>query len=664
MPNVELWIEDYQIELQGDEIIATDYAIAEIGNFATRKGFRSVNFNIPLSANNKRILENPDQVNNLSTRPYRRLKARVYQDGIDQKIRFADIESVTDVISIRLYGGNSSFFDAIKALKISDVDMMTSDHYLNISNVIASRTNTTGYIYPIIDYHADSPNGIINDTDQEIDIRYMFPAIFIDELLSKIAETSGYTLVNNVATDADYQTADLILPFSGGELFRNYDERRYEGFAAVNAPLFPDIPFYGGTGEGAAGSFQFSAQQSNFYGTGTLDLFLFADEVTYTCTYTLVINNANGTPAAIQFGTLDTNSEGTLEPINYFLTTVLAVGMNTISGTFTRTCRITPGNICSSLLFVKNGFANLTYENGTRFELTEVEILRSGAITNAVPNLFNYVTINSIFGDLKQSDIYKAYAQQFCALITVNEETKVVTINKFDTVQDNIPSALDWSDKLDYTTEPEIQFSLDRYAQNNTLKYADDDSVVKPQGTDYIIEIDDDTLEGATDLVEVKYAATQNVSRLNGVSISQIKLFTTDGITEVTEEVEPRILLLQSVAASTIFPSGGLTYTNGTTNTLITTNIPITWFINPAKAFSLGFGINLVPLFWQGLIDVLDKTKIVSANIRLNAVDINQLDFLIPVYIRQYNSFFYISKIQNYRYGSAESTLVELVKLR
>jgi hypothetical protein len=61
---------------------------------------------------------------------------------------------------------------------------------------------------------------------------------------------------------------------------------------------------------------------------------------------------------------------------------------------------------------------------------------------------------------------------------------------------------------------------------------------------------------------------------------------------------------------------------------------------------------------------VLDRTKIVSSNIRLNAVDINALDFLIPVYIAEYNCYFYISKISNYEYGSIQSTTVELVKLR
>jgi hypothetical protein len=317
-------------------------------------------------------------------------------------------------------------------------------------------------------------------------------------------------------------------------------------------------------------------------------------------------------------------------------------------------------------LYVKNFQNNVTWQNGTYFELTDVEILQAGAITNEPAFYFNYVTVNSIWGKLKQADIYKAYLQQYCAILQVNEETKVITIDKFDTIQDNIANALDWSDKIDYTDKPEINFALDNYGQRNNLEYKEDESVIKPLLTDYVLTIDDETLESENDLIESVYAATQNVIRLEDVSVPQIKIYTTDedAVTEPTENVEQRILLLDRVDSSDLWASGGLVYTDGTSDTTVTTDIPIAWFIRSDKDYNLGFGNNLVALYWQGLIDVLNRSKIVSANIRLNAVDINALDFLIPVYIAEYNCYFYISKISNYEYGSTQSTTVELVKLR
>jgi hypothetical protein len=125
----ELYIEDELIDLIGDEQISTDYAIAEIGNFATRSGFRSINFDIPKTANNNRILQNAFIVNNTTTRPYRRLKARVFVDGIDQNIRFADIESVQDTYNMRVYGGNANFFDIIKGKELIELSYLQTIDY-------------------------------------------------------------------------------------------------------------------------------------------------------------------------------------------------------------------------------------------------------------------------------------------------------------------------------------------------------------------------------------------------------------------------------------------------------------------------------------------------------------------------------------------------------
>jgi hypothetical protein len=82
------------------------------------------------------------------------------------------------------------------------------------------------------------------------------------------------------------------------------------------------------------------------------------------------------------------------------------------------------------------------------------------------------------------------------------------------------------------------------------------------------------------------------------------------------------------------------------------------------KEVNLGFANNLIPLYYGGLQSVLTRTKIVTENIRLNALDIQALDFLKPIYLDKHNAYFYISKISGFDYGSSESTEVELVKIR
>jgi len=266
---------------------------------------------------------------------------------------------------------------------------------------------------------------------------------------------------------------------------------------------------------------------------------------------------------------------------------------------------------------------------------------------------------------LKQSDFLKAYLQMFCCLVTVDEDTKTVYINKFDDIANNIPLAIDWTDKIDYTDKPNIEYSLDSYAKSNTLTYKEDDSIDPTfiQGSNGTIIIDDETLDATNEFVELPFSATEMDSRLQAFVIPKIKIFRTDDAsppeTKPTDKVEPRILLLERV---TNVPR--VIYSDSSSKLTTNVDLPLPWFMLGCKQLNLGFANNLIPLYYTGLEDVLNRTKVLTINVKLNAIDIYQLDFLKPVFIAEHNAYFYISKISGFTYGSSESTEVELVKLR
>jgi hypothetical protein len=644
---LELYIEDELIDLIGDEQISTDYAIAEIGNFATRSGFRSINFDIPKTANNNRILQNAFIVNNTTTRPYRRLKARVFVDGIDQNIRFADIESVQDTYNMRLYGGNVNFFELIKG-NITDLDLNEYDHYWTLNNAVASRTNTTGFIYPIIDYFIGSPNNIISNTSNVLNIRYVYASVFLQSIIEKIVTESGYTLNDQI------NASPIII--AGTDLSkRNKDGRRYLcTLDKLLTPPFNEVP--SGIIELPIGAFTLGTQFAQYY-SSVNDVFDFVDEVIIEVAYNFVINNA-GSATSITFGTIDSQSDGSTPALNPFLTTTVNVGANTFSGTYTRTARLTPSGLSFSSVFVDNGNPNLTFQSGTTISITKATILESRGM-----EFGSYITVNSILGNLKQSDIIKYYLQKACGLIQVNEDTKVVTLVKFDTLLDNIPQAVDWSDKIDYTEENKVEFSFDEYGQSNELNYKADQSIddVFIQGANGTINIDDETLELDKVLYTAPFSATEMDLRLLDLEVPKIKIFEQNEdsppIGIVRGKVQPRVLYIEKV-------SGDIDYTNGVQTTTVNDNIPLCWFMSGSKTENLGFGNNLIERNYQGLIGVLTRTKIVTEQIRLNALDIQQLDFLKPVFLSKHNAYFYISKISGFTYGSSESTEVELVKLR
>ena len=245
--NVQLYINNQLCDLKGDESIEVDYSIFDISKIGSRGGARSYEFQLPKTNNNKLILENPEIVNNLSIIPYSRLDARVFVEGVDVLIRFAEVSKVKDAYNIRLYGSNSDIFAPLKDLKMIDLRLCQYDHFWNLSNIANSRINSNGYIYPVIDYHKDSPNSYISNSDKVVRADYMLPAMYYNTLVDEVMNETGFLFVNKLASYSD----DIIIPYSGNNLLRNKQGSRYEAtFRAskdtllnVLMPATPSVSF-------------------------------------------------------------------------------------------------------------------------------------------------------------------------------------------------------------------------------------------------------------------------------------------------------------------------------------------------------------------------------------------------------------------------------------
>jgi hypothetical protein len=664
MAFVELYIEDELMEL-GEVEIQTDYSIAEIGNFETRNGFRGIDFDLPPTAKNKAVLNNPQEVNNLSVRPYRTLKARLYVNGIDQLIRFCSIENTKDNINVRLFGGNTTFFEAIKKKELTETDLTPFNHNYTLSNIIASRINTNQYVYALIDFHADSPNFIMNNNNI-YDVRYTLPIFSVTQLLIAICAGAGYGIQNNIfLSDLQYQSAELMLPI----ITKDYSKTINTRFNLDAENTVAEAPV------------------TVLAGVVTIDVvFPNYDTIIYdndnrVASETLNFQISGGTPITRTLNVYNVAATGFYNfeldvNVKYVGTPLFTVAICKVQGgvlTVLKQKEITLPSVVSITDYTityKDKFE--AYQNDKVIVMVYVASSLGGFIQvnnsqlNIIPNSLRieygeFMYIQYLLPKLKQSELFKAYLQMYCGLVQVNEFTKLVQINKFDDILANIGNAYDWSDKLDYSENTEIDYELDGYAQNNLLLYEDDDSVIKPLGTDGSITIDDETLEQENELIVLPFAATEQVERLGNLEISQIKLFTTSDDsppeTELSEDVEPRILLLERI-------SGDVDYTDGTTTTTVTTNLPITWFIRTDKTYNLGFDNNLKESYYNLLEGALDKTKIINESIRLTPLDIETIDFLRPVYLDKHNSYFYISKITGYDCTNTLSTQVELVKIK
>lgn len=623
---VELYLNNQLVDLYGNETIATDYAIAPISNISQRTSSKSISFRIPLTANNREIIENSNVVVNSSVIPYSLIPARLKANGLTQGIEFAKIKSIGEDITIQLFGSNVDFFGIIKSLKLSDLGTQWN-HIWNLSNAANSLSNTSGYIYGMVDYHSDSPNSLIGNVSPQIDIRGLPPSVFLHSIIDKIVTDAGFTAQGDFLINADYKS--VLIPCM----------EQSEGITVSSTGTFTVVPGL---------TFRFASYISS------------PDGLILKAGSTIFFQNVNDPLEKLRGITTEDFTMSNNFKLNAIYDVTEENGISHLNGEL---FGFTAGETYSVTMvsIFENPDAKLQYPViiGVTTSLplvhTITDIIDSLIVGNSYLSFLNVV---GMLPDLKQSDLLKDTAQKFNLIIQVDNINKIVHFRQFSEIIANIPNAIDWSDKIDYSEKPELEFDSD-YAQRNICKYEDDDSVVKPTGTDSEIIINNSNLKAEDDLFESPFAASEQVLRFGGYSIARIKLFTDWlGAEEALENVEPRYLTYRNVAFSVF------TLTDGT-NSQVVTSVPLTYFILPEMDFNLGFANNLLN-YSQELIAVIQEFKMIKLLMRLNASDINQLDFFIPVWLEikgQPGFYAYISKIEQFKVNEIESTTTEFGKL-
>lgn len=670
----ELYIEDKLVDLPTDTDISIEYAIAKIGEIEKRSGARSAEFTIPKTAKNKAIFENPDDVNNVGTKPYRRLKARYYSNGIDQQISFATLKESAQGYSVNIYGGNADFFASLKDNSIRDLDLTDYNHHWDIDFVNLSKPQDYPIKYALVDYQTDSPNTGMNNTDSRAYLGVILPCVYEEFLIEQIAIQKGYTVNNQTKLEPIFQSGKMALPIGGEQYQRDTDLSRLKGVFQLGT--IPTGAPLGNFYDGASITSQEQAYWQQYFNSNTNfgGAFVIPDECLITYKLDINLYNDGASAELIYIDVYSTDTVAGSAIIRTYTINVPVTGAPpatpfNFTVTDEVTCVIPTAGYCSFSFVVRSAsVTNVFNQVGDNyFEILNAELLldnrgrlieynRDIEFENSGIYVYNYVTVASNLPDLSQADYFKSYIQKTCSIVSVDEINKVVNIYPFKKVLDNIPFAKDWSNKIDLSEVPEISYTLD-YSQRNVLKYQDDEDVIKPSGTDYTILIDDENLEFEQTLIELPFSATEMVERLGGVNICKINRFTSNAF---DVEFNPRSIFIT-------FDSGSFRYRfavgSDTGSVVFTTDIPYTHFIDIDKAYSLGFERDLYFELWQFISGVIDRTKIVTCLLRLNASDINQLDLTIPIYIEYFNSYFYVSDIKGYNPDRNVSTMVELVKL-
>lgn len=241
-------------------------------------------------------------------------------------------------------------------------------------------------------------------------------------------------------------------------------------------------------------------------------------------------------------------------------------------------------------------------------------------------------------------------------IIQVDETTKKINTAKIDNLRTNKAKALDWSDKIDLTEDPEIGYQLEGFAQRNFYEFNGDekDQLLQPNAGRGSFLVDNVNLEPEKSVFKSKFSPVPSLptfqgSRVMGRVFTGEK-YTFDGFNynlnaEIKiEEFAPRLAILASAEASL---------------DIIIGENEINYEVNAgALSFERALRDN-----YQLLDTVFVNTKVVDALFLLSLSDVRNLDFTVPVYINYFGDFFYIEQIKQFKVNRRESCFVRLIKL-
>lgn len=644
-------------------------AANDIGSIESRQGAFSNDFDVPATSENVNIIGYANELNTLTTEaPYKKLNAILYRNGIAINSGYIQVNGYkkkTRQYSITYYGDNSDFFQKISDIKLVDLPLSRFNHVYDYQDVSASFGGVTeGYVYHPVNYGGTKTTA--QGSDFSITNRELAPATFVHTLFDSVANLFGYTIQGGFKTNPIYKK--LVLPFSKGLFKNDSEDDKYKFEAHYNA----DTPY----ASGSTYTLVFDTVDSD----GSEDNY---DESTGTITirtpmkFRIVGNLKIAIDVGVQV-TVQIWKNGSIEQ-NYLYFSQTDVGTNLETNYF----EAQTGDTFQVRMFVAgSGNATLRASSFIKNEITG-EVQENGQVNLA-----------KTLPDITAGDLFQDVAIRYGLIISVNQFNKVIYINEFYRIKNNVGIALDWSTKFDASKDCDIDFKdlVSNYSKINYLRSLEDDKddnlvAYKNENSENFgdgnFTIDNDFIEGENELYESVFAGTINVDSFTGtdnnaINMPYIQRYNVDK-DDFSNESKPRILIyLGDFPVDDFSRNIGYVTITSEYGTQVFTEAPFLYFFKQQLNSdidnfreSLAFlspnngntvDSNLIERYYAEYIRILNNPKLVTASFNLNDKDILNIDWSIPIYLDQFDSYFYLNKIKDYT-GNNETTEVELIKL-
>lgn len=601
MTRDELYINGDKVDV-GDTDISLNYKSNLLTDISKIVSNNSYTIKLPKTAKNLALIECAHLPSSTTKFPYLKHVGNVLRNGIII-VKDANVVllSVSEYIETALSWGNVTNFAEIVSSdkKLTDLEYGTEE---GTDWVVWNNKGSNSAQFPLINYG-------FNSGDSNV---WYHPAITVKWILEKIQEESGVTF--NFPSDKKTFIDKMIVPL----LTRNDSQKINDAFPSSLQMVGYVIV-----------ESTFSYLKLNYIGDSTQQYASvggpYGDRL-YT-KYPITLKVKGTIEMLVQYNSgMDVN--------NQYLN--LRVSQSDSSGNISSVSTIERKNYAAyieapnvRLLFNFDDLVSIESDEFMHFTIKAIATGASSSVLSLTVYDRNEISFGEKFPlvpnlpDIKQIDFIKAVASMV-GLFALPDGENGIKFIPFDNLSANKSKAVDWTNRVimayNSVTPRNLQYTLDNIAQNNWFRYKEDDNVMG--NYDGNIQVDDATIEYERDAITLPFSAC---STKGGVAYIPLYSYNDNGELQYNK-VNPRILLLDGTKG--IFK--GLEWT-----TLIANNYQT----------------------YKGLIN---NAKVVTEYIRLNSIELRDLEMDIPVYLAQYGCYLAIIEIKTKENDICECKLLKL----
>lgn len=668
----EIYIEGYQLDLTKDISAEFTYAIDEVQDFATRNTSFSKTIIIPGNDNNNKLFGNIFEfgLSNVynSAEPnigynFNATKSVPCIILVDKIQIFKGVLRLLEIIidgksieyEVAVFGELGGFITALGNKKLEDIDFGIADTAWTVTNIANSWDNISGsgVYFPLIDYGAASNNKIDFSFDA------FRPALYVKEYLTNILDGSGYTYDFPLLSTALMNR--LVIPNNQKGITKStatalYASAKIKNYTSASGMVEFDITTAGNftiTGSGSTFTYNSATALS---GSIALNVSGTINAISPSSDFTIQLRQ-NGTPISVVTYTLPGNG--------YNFNAILNVPSITIVNTDTLDVDLI-GNF--SDLDIAQGLFIITSSNPTD---TTVNYGETIVINDTIPK--------GIF----QKDFFASIVKMFNLYVYEDKlvEKKLI-IKPFIDFYDG--SQIDWTDKVDRGSvirlKPMSEFTARyydyKYKQDNDF-YAENYRKKYNEGYgDFVYDSENEFVK-ESDSTELIFAATIVYQR-QGTDKIYSSIYKLSNSNQAEDKMDSVIRILQ---AKKITGRNTWAITNGVGGSTLASYTAYGYAghvddpLNPVNDINWGSPkelyfnttsyttANLFNGYWSEYIaEITDKdSKLLTCSVKLNEVDIYNLDFSKLIYID--GSLWRLNKVLDYNPMDFNTTKVELLKV-